>query len=94
MEDLTNLCFPTQTLYLHKVQTKTLTSNQIAGFFDNQYILKGCIAAFGFLHEDNFEEKVVSETTVFVGYVQLSSLGQYYLELLGVSLVNLRVRSN
>ena len=40
-------------------------SNQIAGFFDHQYLSKESIDIFDFLHGDYQPGKVESETTDF-----------------------------
>ena len=49
--------------------TKMLTANQIAVFFDHQYLWKDLMNLLDFLHEDNDQRKVASETTTF-GWVQ------------------------
>ena len=43
-----------------------LSTNQIAVFFDHQYLWKQSINTSDFLHEDNYQRKVGSETTTFV----------------------------
>ena len=42
-----------------------LLFNQIAGFFDHQYIWKECIDILDFLHEGIHEGKVASKPTTF-----------------------------
>ena len=50
---------------------KMLSSSQIAIFFDHQYLSKESIDTLDFLHGDNHQYKVGSETTNLVGCGQL-----------------------
>ena len=43
-----------------------LSTNQIAVFLDHQYFWKESIFTLDFLHGDNYQGKVGSETTAFV----------------------------
>ena len=47
-----------------------LSSNQITGVFDYQYLRKECINFFDFLHGYIRQEKVACESTIF-GWVYL-----------------------
>ena len=42
-----------------------LSTNQIAGFFDQQYIRKESIDIVDFLHEDNHQGTAASKTATF-----------------------------
>ena len=42
-----------------------LLSNQIAVFFDQQYLWTKAIGISGFLHEDMHQGKVASESSIF-----------------------------
>ena len=41
------------------------SSNQITGFFDNQYLRKKCIDILDFFNGDIYKEKVTSEAATF-----------------------------
>ena len=48
-----------------KLQARTLSSNQISGFFDHQYLLEESIDTFYLVHGDSHHRKVTSKTTTF-----------------------------
>ena len=48
-----------------KLQAKMLSSNQIARFFDHQYLWKESISILEFLYECSHQGKVASEATTF-----------------------------
>ena len=50
---------------VHKLLAKILSSNQIARFFDHQYLLKESIDGLDFLYDDNYLWKVAIETIIF-----------------------------
>ena len=50
---------------------KTLPTNQIAVFFDHQYLWKYSIDTLDFLHGDNHKQKEGFEITTLVGCGQL-----------------------
>ena len=52
-------------ILVHKLLTKMLSSNQIAGFFDHQYIWKKCLIFLDFLYGDIHVGKVACETATF-----------------------------
>ena len=88
MEEPTILCFPVNTSYLGKFFLTKYTprwtrSNQIAGFFDHQYLGKEFISIFEFFRGDTHSEKVASEATFF-GWIfsDMSSHIQIFVALL------------
>ena len=58
------------------VMPKVLLSNQIPGFFDHQYLWKESIGILDFLHGDNHQRKVASETTTLGWMRSVGSLIQ------------------
>ena len=72
-----------------------LSSNQITGVFDYQYLRIECINFFDFLHGYIRQGKVACETTVF-GWVYLGmpSNAQTCLDLPGLPVGSLRVISS
>ena len=55
-----------------------LLSNQIAVFFDQQYLWTKTIGISGFLHEDKHQGKVASETFTFRWVWTFAHLFQSY----------------
>ena len=54
---------------LHNISNnrlKCVLSNQIAGFFDHQYLRKHTISVLYFLHGDSYLGKIVSKRTIIV----------------------------
>ena len=45
------------------IDQNVLLSNQIAGFFDHQYLWKETINALDFLHINSYQRKIVSQGT-------------------------------
>ena len=50
----------------HQLWSKMLSTNQIVGFFDHQYLWIESIGTFDFLHGVNHQGKARSETTTIV----------------------------
>ena len=61
------------------IDQNVLLSNQIAGFFDHQYLWKETINALDFLHINSYQRKIVSQGTS-VGWMWpgVSSHSQVY----------------
>ena len=57
-------------IFLEIINQNLLSSNQITGFFNHQYLWNEKVNLLGFLHKDSYEGKIISKTTT-VGWVWL-----------------------